>query len=159
MLSDNFECALPCNCFSWYGVFVSTPSSRYLSALYTVFPKVSARCCGVAGGREWCLFRMPSKGGELMFVLNKRLIFKCCSRAISGECRCWRVCNFCGWTILDAFAKLRKAIISFDMSVRPPARKEHLCSHWTDFDEVWYLRFFPPKICREDSSLIKIRQK
>ena len=43
--------------------------------------------------------------------------------------------------ILGAFAKLRKATISFVMggcpSVRPFARMEQLGSHWTDFHEIW----------------------
>jgi hypothetical protein len=40
--------------------------------------------------------------------------------------------------ILGAFAKLRKATVSFVMSVR----MEQLGSHWTDFYEVSYLSFF-----------------
>jgi hypothetical protein len=47
---------------------------------------------------------------------------------------------------LNEFAKLRKVNISFVMSaglsIRPFARVEHLGSHWTDFDEIRYLRFF-----------------
>jgi hypothetical protein len=39
---------------------------------------------------------------------------------------------------LGAFAKLRKATISFVMSVR----MEQLESHWTDFNEILYLGFF-----------------
>jgi hypothetical protein len=38
---------------------------------------------------------------------------------------------------LDAFAKLRKAIISFVMYIRPSVRMEQLGSHWTDFHEIW----------------------
>jgi hypothetical protein len=37
---------------------------------------------------------------------------------------------------LGAFAKLRKATISFVMSVCPSARMEPLGSHWTDFGEI-----------------------
>jgi hypothetical protein len=39
---------------------------------------------------------------------------------------------------LGAFAKFRKATISFVMSVRT----EQLASHWTDFCEIWYLIVF-----------------
>ena len=43
-------------------------------------------------------------------------------------------------------AKLRKTIISFVMSVRSSVhlsvRMEQLGSHWTDFEETWYLRLF-----------------
>ena len=44
------------------------------------------------------------------------------------------------YTLLSAFAKLRKATISFVMSVRPSVRlsvrMEQLGSHWTDFYEI-----------------------
>jgi hypothetical protein len=43
--------------------------------------------------------------------------------------------------------------------VRPSVRVEQLVSHWTDFDKVWYLGFFFSKMCQENSSFIKIRQK
>jgi hypothetical protein len=39
-------------------------------------------------------------------------------------------------SILGAFAKLRKATISFVLSVRPSVRMEQLGSHWTDFHEI-----------------------
>jgi hypothetical protein len=42
---------------------------------------------------------------------------------------------------LGAFAQLRKATISFVMSVR----MEHLVSHWTDFHEFLYLSIFRKK--------------
>jgi hypothetical protein len=43
---------------------------------------------------------------------------------------------------LGAFAKLRKAIISFVRSVILSVHMEKLGSHWTDFREIWYLRIF-----------------
>jgi len=43
---------------------------------------------------------------------------------------------------LGAFAKLRKAIISFLMSIRLSVRIEQLGSHWTDFHEFWYVVIF-----------------
>jgi hypothetical protein len=57
---------------------------------------------------------------------------------------------------LDASAKLRKATITFVMSiclsvcpsVRPPARMEQLGYHWADFQETWNERF--SKICQEN---------
>ena len=58
------------------------------------------------------------------------------------------------FTFLGAFATLRIATISSVMSVR----MEKHCSHWTDFDEICYLRPFS-KICRENSSFIKNRQE
>jgi hypothetical protein len=48
--------------------------------------------------------------------------------------------------LLGAFAKLRKATISFIMSVHPSVRlsvlMEQLGSHWTDFHEIQYLSIF-----------------
>jgi len=53
------------------------------------------------------------------------------------------------WTeypFLGAFAKSRKATISFVMSIRlsvcPSFCMELLGSHWTDFHEIWYLKIF-----------------
>jgi hypothetical protein len=43
---------------------------------------------------------------------------------------------------LGAFAKLRKEIISFVMSVCPSARMEQLGPHRTDFHEILCLNFF-----------------
>ena len=50
---------------------------------------------------------------------------------------------------IGAFAKLRKATVSFVMpgcpSVRPSVRIRRdgqMGSHWTDFNETWYLSFF-----------------
>jgi hypothetical protein len=60
------------------------------------------------------------------------------------------------WCIfLGAFKKLRKAAISFVMSVCPSARMDQqLGSHWTGFDETWYLSFSLKSV--EKISLIKI---
>jgi len=48
--------------------------------------------------------------------------------------------------LLVAFVKLRKATISFIMSVHPSARlsarMEQLGSHWTHFHEISYLSVF-----------------
>ena len=44
---------------------------------------------------------------------------------------------------MDAFAELRKATISFSVSVRRSVRvKKKLSSHWTDFHIIWYLISF-----------------
>ena len=50
--------------------------------------------------------------------------------------------QFVVFCYLDALAKLRKATISFIMSVRPFVRMEQLGSHGTDFREIWYLSIF-----------------
>ena len=54
--------------------------------------------------------------------------------------------------LLGAFAKLRKATINFVMSVCLSIRMEQIGSHWKDFDETWYLSYFP-KICGENVQL------
>ena len=58
-------------------------------------------------------------------------------------------------SILGAFAKLRKATISFVTPIRLTVRMEQLESHWTDFREILYLSILR-KSFREDSSFIKI---
>ena len=40
------------------------------------------------------------------------------------------------------FAKLRKATISFVMSLCPRVRKQHFGSDWADFHEIRYLSIF-----------------
>ena len=47
-----------------------------------------------------------------------------------------------GCIVLGRFAKLRKVVISFVVSVRLSVRIEHLGSHWKDFDEILYFRLF-----------------
>ena len=47
--------------------------------------------------------------------------------------------------LLGAFAVLRKATISFVMSIRPSVHMEQLGSYWTDFKEIWYLSIFRKK--------------
>jgi len=64
---------------------------------------------------------------------------------ISSENHIGRINNMCVWRkykiLLDAFAKFRKATISYVMSVvgpcvRPSFRMEQLDSHWMDFYEI-----------------------
>ena len=61
-------------------------------------------------------------------------------------------------SFLDAFAKLRKAAISFVMSVRPSVRMEQLDSHWTDFHEILYLSIFGKSV-EKFQALIKSDKK
>jgi hypothetical protein len=61
-------------------------------------------------------------------------------------------------TILGAFAELRKATISFVMSVLPSVHVEQLDSYWTDFHEIRYLNVFR-KNRRDISRIIKIGQE
>jgi hypothetical protein len=43
---------------------------------------------------------------------------------------------------LGAFKKLRKATINFVLSVCLSAHMKKLCSHWTDYHEIWYLSIY-----------------
>jgi hypothetical protein len=55
-------------------------------------------------------------------------------KAINTFCYLNRMC----WWLLGAFMKLRKATVSFVMSVCPSvsSRMEQLSSHWKDFHEI-----------------------
>jgi len=52
------------------------------------------------------------------------------------------VLNIRSLLFLGMFAKLRKATISFVMSVRPSVHMEQLGSRRTDFHEIWHLSIF-----------------
>jgi hypothetical protein len=56
--------------------------------------------------------------------------------------------------ILGAYAKLRKATVSFVMSVRLSVRKEQLDSHWMNFHENRYLSIFRKPFEKIQVSLI-----
>ena len=58
-----------------------------------------------------------------------------------------------GDALVGVFTKLRRATVSFVMTVLLPVRLEQLGSHWTDFHEIKYLITFR-KICRENSSFV-----
>jgi len=68
---------------------------------------------------------------------------------------------YCPFPFLGVSVKLRKAAISFVMSVRlcacPPARSpvrmELLRSHRTDIHEIWYLNIFRKSIDKVQVSL------
>ena len=63
----------------------------------------------------------------------------------------WAPDHGCVWDVsmnIGTFAKLRKKTISFVVCLSS-ARMEKLCSQWTNFHEIWYLRIFQkslPKI-------------
>jgi hypothetical protein len=59
------------------------------------------------------------------------------------------ILNFAVYSILGAFAKLRKAHTIFIMSVRPSVRMEKLGFPWTNFHAICYLNI-SRKICREN---------
>jgi hypothetical protein len=59
---------------------------------------------------------------------------------------------------LGAFAKLRRATISFLMSIRLSVRMEQLGFHLVDFDETWYFSFFS-KMLRKTSCLSNMQKR
>ena len=59
---------------------------------------------------------------------------------------------FC-FCLSGAFAKLRKATLSFVVSVRPFGRMEQLGFHWTDFHEIWYLSILKKSVTKIQVSL------
>jgi len=78
---------------------------------------------------------------------------------MTGHCNefiCDTSSSFCSkWylpILFGAFTKLRKATISFVMSVRPSVRME-LGSHWTDFHKIWYLSIFRKTVEKIKGSL------
>jgi hypothetical protein len=54
---------------------------------------------------------------------------------------------------LRAFTKLRKATISFVISLCPSVRVEQLGPHWTNFHEILYLRIFRKSVEKIQFSL------
>ena len=76
--------------------------------------------------------------------LKSRVVYKQCSTLARD-------------VILGAFAKLRKATISFVMSVRlsirPSIRIEQLGSHWTEFHKIRYLRIIRKSAEKVEASL------
>jgi hypothetical protein len=73
---------------------------------------------------------------------------------------CW-TCNacfdslysFCLKHFLFVFAKLRKATLSFAISVRLSVRIEQLGFHWTNFQEILYLSIFRKSVEKIQVSL------
>jgi hypothetical protein len=90
-------------------------------------------------------------------LLSHSTAFKKLSRAVM------RIFCVRGWAltqnvskdmgVLGAFVNLRKATISFIMSVRPSVRVEQLGSHWTDFHEIRYLNTFRKSVVKKFFSL------
>jgi len=60
---------------------------------------------------------------------------------------------------LGEFAKLRKATISFVMSVCPSVRMEQIGSYWMDFHEILYLRIFRKSVEKIQVSLKSDKNK
>jgi hypothetical protein len=70
------------------------------------------------------------------------------ARVKKSEAVLYQACKIMVY-FLGAFAKLRKAIISFVMPVCLSVRMEQLVSQWTDFDETWCLCFIFKNLSEE----------
>jgi hypothetical protein len=55
--------------------------------------------------------------------------------------------------VLGAFAKLRRATISFNVSVCPTFLMEQLGSHWKDYHESLYMKIFRKSVKKTQVSL------
>jgi hypothetical protein len=70
------------------------------------------------------------------------------------------ICNFLVYFdlncyFLGSFAELRKATVTFVMSVCLCVRMDQLASHWTNLHVIWYFIIF----CRQNFRFIKMWQK
>jgi hypothetical protein len=87
---------------------------------------------------HWCCqTRVYIQGGYLLSAIIRTA--KCLSYFGFDDCGLWCEAVRSVARFLGPFNKLRKATVSFVMSVR---RLEQLGSHWTDFGETWYLNSF-----------------
>jgi len=66
---------------------------------------------------------------------------------------------FISSVFLGAFAKLRKATISFVMYVRLSVRMEQLGFHWTYYNEIWHLGIFLKSVAKIQVSLKSNKNK
>ena len=106
-----------------------------------LYPQKLALTSPTGGGRSVGIVRSRTKATEGFFVVCEMTwdIFV-------------KYAYFCGvWLLplLGAFAKLRKATISFVMSVRT----EHLVTHRTNFHEFLYLSIFRKTVLKIQVSL------
>ena len=84
---------------------------------------------------------------------KKSKLYKCCTgkQFLFVVKRIQNEYTLCGYStvFLGAFAKLRKATVSFVMSVC----MKQLGSHWKDFHEIWYLSIFRKSVKKIQFSL------
>jgi hypothetical protein len=53
----------------------------------------------------------------------------------------------CHW-FLGMFTKLKRATISFIISICPPVCMEQLGTQWTDYHEIWYISIFKKSVLK-----------
>ena len=104
------------------------------------------------GGKYWVIvgpklpgtpgdpnYRVPDYGGFTVSVTEyqpSRLNFRHMLKCVLYEGAATKILTFSDVTFRALFAKLRKATVSFVMSVGLSVRMEQLGSHWTDFHEI-----------------------
>ena len=70
----------------------------------------------------------------------------------------WRtVQHVTGFNLIGAFVQLRRATITFAMSIRLPVLTKQFGSHWTDFYEIWHLSIFRKSVAKIQVLLISYK--
>jgi hypothetical protein len=85
------------------------------------------------------------------------ILYTVCTDISSDPTRCFPSTGIRCTAFYSLWARAQNCEKRLLASSRPSVRTEQRGSHWTDFDETWYLRL--SKICRENLNIIKIRQK
>ena len=154
----------------WEAGWRPTPVKMFVTktqrmSLWSVKRKRAWRCLRIGTWNVLSLYRPGAvRDAERLGVRNWRIktkvrdgwrrLLESASRVVAPGSEWVNVCL----TILDAFAKLRIAAISFFMYVRPTVSMEQLCSHWTDFNGTWYWRIVRKSV-EKNSSFFKIGQE
>jgi len=100
-----------------------------------------------SGKRCWVVqFAVSQTVGLMLFGIWVTL---CCENDTKYRNTLRRRCEI----FLSMFAELRIATFSFVMFLRPPARMEHLGSHWNDFREIWYMSIYRKSVEKIQISL------
>jgi hypothetical protein len=150
---------------------LSVPSSRVQKSNFFMDMMKCARYVTRSGYIDVCFFLFWIYADVVKVLITIRLPILCmCVCVCVCGCLLWWLHYWdefvnLGWArsnlevkFSGAFAKLRKVTIGFVMSVCPSVFMKQLGSHYTGFNEIWYLCIFL-EICRENSSFIKIWQQ
>jgi hypothetical protein len=149
------------------GIRACTPSTRWCHAISKPFQwQRIGWVCGVLSDEEhFYLFGIPWPARSPDLKVSHFVLW--------GYLKEWAYRNRAqthrgaGWNcdqksrcaeFLGAFTELRKATISFTMSVRLSVRTEKLGSHWMIFHSIWYLSVFRKSV-EKNQVLVKHYKK
>ena len=130
---DSCSCTLHCTNTLLWQLFLHTALYKYI--VVTAVPAhciVQIHCCD-----------------SCSCTLHKYIVVT----TVPAHCIVQIHCCQLVYVFLGAFATLRKATISFVMSVRLSVRMEQLGSHWTGFHEIWYCSIFRKSVEKIQVSL------